>query len=261
MSKESVVAFHLHTNLSDGVEHSGIYPVLAKRRNVGGLAFGDHDNNKAAFLAAEQAERLGIKDIFYVHGAEVTTAEGHLLVISKEPFPNFPLYQSLEKVIGGAWEIGCLAVAPHVGFGPPPFSISPAVFWRLEKHNLLPDGIEAYCPHYNLERTEMALCLGADFGLAFLGGEDDHYGDFGRILTRFPGETIDDFFEAVRARKTGVLIRNLPPQDIPPEKRAGRFLLSLFKGLNKKRMSSRDLLETWAQLWQEEKIERGGRIN
>lgn len=250
------VAFHVHTTKSDGLEEPKKFPRLAQKVGIEFVVFTDHDNSEAADEAIEEAYVTELDTVSFVYGAEISTAEGHLVVVAKDPFnvEKIPMLSSLEKTIGRAraMEPACLIITPHVGFGPPPVSISPSAIRRLEKHDLLPDGIEVQIPYFRQKHILQAEKLSSDFGLARMGAEDDHLGNFGRrTLTSFPGETLDDFFEAIKNRTTGVVKKNLPLRHIPARERAVRIIRSWYKGLGKKIMNSPTLVQTWIELLSE----------
>ena len=101
---------HVHSNCSDG--HDEVRTILraAVRRGLAGLSITDHDTLQGSLKALKiiREERL---DLILIPGGEVTTAEGHLLVLGVEELP--PCGLSPEETAEMAREQGGITIVPH----------------------------------------------------------------------------------------------------------------------------------------------------
>ena len=80
------------------------------RRGLAGLSITDHDTLQGSLKAMKiiREERL---DLILIPGAEVTTSEGHLLVLGVQEMP--PRGTSPEETAEMAREQGGIAIVPH----------------------------------------------------------------------------------------------------------------------------------------------------
>ena len=101
---------HVHSNCSDGRDEVKTILQAARRRGLAGLSITDHDTLKGSQKALQiiREERL---DLILIPGAEVTTTEGHLLVLGIEELP--PRGRSPEETADLAREQGGISIVPH----------------------------------------------------------------------------------------------------------------------------------------------------
>ena len=101
---------HVHSNCSDGRDEVRTILQAAVRRGLAGLSITDHDTLQGSLKAMKiiREERL---DLILIPGAEVTTAEGHLLVLGVQELP--PRGRSPEETTEMAREQGGITIVPH----------------------------------------------------------------------------------------------------------------------------------------------------
>ena len=101
---------HVHSNCSDGRDEVKTILQAARRRGLAGLSITDHDTLKGSQKALQiiREEKL---DLILIPGAEVTTTEGHLLVLGIEELP--PRGRSPEETADLAREQGGISIVPH----------------------------------------------------------------------------------------------------------------------------------------------------
>jgi hypothetical protein len=77
---------HVHSNCSDGRDDVRTILRAAARRDLDGLSITDHDTLRGSQQAMKiiREDKL---DLILIPGAEVTTSEGHLLVLGIEDLP------------------------------------------------------------------------------------------------------------------------------------------------------------------------------
>ena len=77
---------HVHSNCSDGRDEVRTILRAAERRGLAGLSITDHDTLQGSQKALKiiREERL---DLILIPGAEVTTSEGHLLILGVQEIP------------------------------------------------------------------------------------------------------------------------------------------------------------------------------
>ena len=78
---------HIHSSCSDG--HDDVKTILKQAVNCGlnGIAITDHDTMQGSSLARKIIKDQKL-DIVLIPGAEVTTSEGHLLVLGVSDLPQ-----------------------------------------------------------------------------------------------------------------------------------------------------------------------------
>ena len=185
---------HIHTRVRDGRIAPERCPWLAVERGQDAIVITDHDTVGGALRAVEEAEKWGI-EVSVVPGDEVTTAQGHVLGLDlrKEIETMRSLLWTVRKIHGE----GGLVVIPHVGR---PLSISPGAIDRLYQAGEKVDGIEVFNPYYTLQDIKRAEALCAKYGATPLPGDDDHFGNFGKLGARllFLGKTRQDLLLGIK---------------------------------------------------------------
>lgn len=198
----SYADLHLHTRGSDGLLHAEEWVPAARANGITLLGITDHDHIETV-RAWKLRDPEGTRHV--VPGVELT-ARGrivHLGVLfaqeipARLPKPGTPLLDLMRWARGIE---GSVVVLVH----PLP------VLWRrqlrqMARAGLLPDAIESRFPYGgNGKRTAEIERAARRFNLAVLGSSDSHLspGQIGTQATLFPGETVEDFFAALRARQT-----------------------------------------------------------
>ena len=102
---------HIHSSVSDGVvDIPRILEYVEQKTTLDVIAVTDHDEIRGAFQARELVAKSGYR-FEVVVGMEVTTVEGHLLVLFLEkPVPS---YQPMASTIEAAHAEGGLCIVPH----------------------------------------------------------------------------------------------------------------------------------------------------
>ena len=195
---------HIHTSHADGLDSAeAIVDYAEFQTDLDLIAITDHDEITAGLRAQEYALRRGYR-VRVVVGVEITTRGGHLLALGVDrPFRMLrPLDESVDEVRAS----GGICIAPH------PYSWLTTSIGERGLRRLLPpdgearlDGLELWNPSLAGKVThEYAKVANATrWKLAELGGSDAHAASFvGSAYTTFPGQTWDDFKDALVARTT-----------------------------------------------------------
>ena len=197
----SVADLHCHTDCSDGVVTSGEILEIAKSRGIRVIAITDHDMVHGALGAQPLGAPRGTR---VVVGQEVTTRWQHHIVglFLNRPVP---LFRTVPDTVRAIREQGGLAVIAHPALGlPSSASIKTMTEW-LEETTF--DGIELDSPYISPSSRKHLLDFydanSSRLGAA-IGGTDAHFGDVGKVVTLFEGETPEDLRAAIETRRTSV---------------------------------------------------------
>lgn len=202
---------HVHTIHSDG--HSSVAEVLehaARHTDLRLIAITDHDTIDGALEARRLASSFGLEVIV---GEEVSTADGHLLVLFVEK--ELPPHRPAAETIAAAHTQGgmCFAAHPYDWMVPSMGRrdlmrrcAGPAPEWPL-------DGIEAFNASLLIPaNNDRAAAEARALGMAVLGGSDSHHREtIGLGYTLFLGTTAADLREALRTGRTQALGRYWGP--------------------------------------------------
>ena len=199
MSVISKADLHVHTDASDGT--ASVRDVLSRAAGLelAVIAITDHDTIDGALEARRQAHRYGVEVIV---GEEVSTAEGHLLVLFIEEAlqPGLPVAET----IAAAHAQGGLCIAAHPYDWAVP-SLGKAGLHRrcrgLRTGEWPLDAIEGM----NASATwplgitnRVGQRVARSIGLPTIAGSDAHtLATIGRAYTLFPGRTTADLHEAI----------------------------------------------------------------
>lgn len=168
----------------------------ASRKNLNGFVVTDHDT----FQGVETMKRLAKgTELTIYRGVEITTLEGHLLLLGGMELPPSGLIPTVE-ILDLVNADGGVVIAAH------PFR---RVYTEHSQnlgdlvYELNLDGVEL---NANCSKTENTLARQAAKiqNLALLGGSDAHRDqDLGRMVTGFfdPIANEDDLIQAIRARR------------------------------------------------------------
>ncbi|HSD58039.1 MAG TPA: PHP domain-containing protein [Methanotrichaceae archaeon] len=192
---------HVHSNYSDG--HDDVKTILkaARKRGLDGIAITDHDS-----LGGSRAARRIIKDlklkIILIPGAEVTTADGHLLVLGVEDIPKRGL--TPEETTEIAHDLGGITIVPH------PYHPFRHAIGRIPDC----DAVEVYNSKHLFGIANARARLGAKKRkLPMVAGSDSHFAaTVGLGVTRIDAEDDRGAVEAIRSGRTRIEGRRTPPR-------------------------------------------------
>ncbi len=197
----SAADLHCHTDCSDGVVTSGQILETAEARGIRVVAITDHDMVHGALRAQSQGADRHTR---VVVGQEVTTRWQHHIVGLFLGGP-VPIFRTVPDTVRAIREQGGLAVIAHPALGlPSSASIGAMTEWLKETTF---DGIELDSPYISA-RSRSGLLDFYDahherLGAA-IGGTDAHFGNLGKVVTLFEGETPEDLRAAIESRRTAV---------------------------------------------------------
>ncbi len=196
---------HVHTSHSDGMaDVPALLAHVESHTDLDVIAVTDHDNIRGS-LAAREAWARGTYRFEVVPGMEVTTIEGHILVLFiDEPVPCL---RSLEKTLAAIHTLGGLAIIPH-----PLTWLTRGLGERhirrvmsTEHDGVHFDGIELTngTPAGRWGAQKARALNDRHLHLAEAGGSDAHFlPAVGAGYTEFPGRTPADLRQAISDRST-----------------------------------------------------------
>ena len=192
---------HIHSTYSDG--HADVKDILlaAKRRGLGGIALTDHDNMRGIPVARRYIKEHKL-DLVLIPGVEVTTSEGHLLVLGVEKPPEKKL--SPEETIEMAHDLGGIADVPH------PYHPFRHAIGRIPDA----DAVEVYnSKHLFGLANGRARIEAKRRKMSMVAGSDSHFAEtVGLGVTEIEAEDVDSVLEAIRGGRTRILGRRTPPK-------------------------------------------------
>jgi predicted metal-dependent phosphoesterase TrpH len=196
---------HIHTTHSDGMATvEQVLEFVENETDLDLIAITDHD----MFDGADEARNLVARRHYrfqVLTGTEVTTLEGHLLVLGiDKPVRSL---QPLDKTIAQAHEQGGVVIAPH------PMSwmirsIGRNGLLRIQHHpndTIHFDGCETMNPSIagKVVARQVRDLNDRVLRLAETGGSDSHFLlTIGTATTAYPGKTADDFRRALADKTT-----------------------------------------------------------
>ena len=198
---------HIHTTHSDGMATvEQVFDFVEHKTDLDLIAITDHD----MFDGADEARNLAARRNYrfqVLTGCEVTTLEGHLLVLGiDKPVRSL---QGLDKTIAQVHEQGGVVIAPH----PMSWMIRSIGRNGLVRIHDNPDdliyfdGFETLNPSIAgkvVEKQAKALNRRI-LKLAETGGSDSHILEtIGTATTHFPGNSAADLLNALRSKTTTV---------------------------------------------------------
>ncbi len=192
---------HIHSTYSDGRADVKEIIKAAKRRGLDGIALTDHDTMKG-IPAARRYIRDQKLDLMLIPGVEVTTSEGHLLVLGTEAPPQRK--RSPEETIETAHDLGGIADVPH------PYHPFRHALGRIPDA----DAVEVYnSKHLFGLANGRARIEARRRKLSMVAGSDSHYAEtVGLGVTEIEAEDVEGVLEAIRQGRTRILGRRTPPQ-------------------------------------------------
>jgi predicted metal-dependent phosphoesterase TrpH len=213
----------VHSNCSDG--HDEVKTILkaAARRKLTGLSITDHDTLRGSEKARKIIKEQKL-DLILIPGAEVTTAEGHLLVLGVTEVP--PRGLSPEETTDLVHEQGGITIVPH------PYHPFRHAIGRVPKC----DAVEVYnSKHLFGIANARARREAQRRGLPMVAGSDSHFAaTVGLGVTDIDASNAKEAIEAIRAGRTSIIGKRTPPQFF-----IGNTVQSIFmivrKGVGRKR--------------------------
>ena len=192
---------HIHSTYSDG--HADVKEIIkaAKRRGLDGIALTDHDTMRGIPVARKYIRDRRL-DLILIPGIEVTTSEGHLLVLGVDEPPEKKL--SPEETIEMAHDLGGIADVPH------PYHPFRHAIGRIPNA----DAVEVYNSKHLFGLANGRAKLEARRrGMSMVAGSDSHFADtVGLGVTEIDAEDVDGVLEAIRAGRTKILGKRTPPK-------------------------------------------------
>jgi predicted metal-dependent phosphoesterase TrpH len=192
---------HIHSNYSDGRDEVKTILKAAVRRRLAGLSITDHDTLRGSEKARKIIKEQKL-DLILIPGAEVTTAEGHLLVLGVSEIP--PRGLSPEETTDLVHEQGGITIVPH------PYHPFRHAIGRVPKC----DAVEVYNSKHlfgiaNARARREALRR----GLPMVAGSDSHFAEtVGLGVTDIDASDAKEAIEAIRAGRTRIIGKRTPPQ-------------------------------------------------
>lgn len=192
---------HIHSTYSDG--HADVKEIIkaAKRRGLDGIALTDHDTMRGIPAARRYIKEQKL-DLILIPGIEVTTSEGHLLVLGVDKAPEKK--KSPEETIETAHDLGGIADVPH------PYHPFRHAIGRIPDA----DAVEVYnSKHLFGLANGRAKFEAKRRGMSMVAGSDSHFSDtVGLGVTEIEAEDVDGVLDAIRAGQTKILGKRTPPK-------------------------------------------------
>ena len=192
---------HIHSNCSDGRDEVKTILKAAARRKLAGLSITDHDTLKGSDKARKIIKELKL-DLILIPGAEITTAEGHLLVLGVEEIPSRGL--SPEETTDLVHEQGGITIVPH------PYHPFRHAIGRVPDC----DAVEVYnSKHLFGIANARASREARRRGLPMVAGSDSHFAaTVGLGVTDIDASEAEEAIEAIRAGQTRIIGKRTSPR-------------------------------------------------
>jgi len=192
---------HVHSSYSDGRDDVLAILRAAQKRGLNGISITDHDTLKGSLAARELIRDCEIEMIL-VPGVEVTTSEGHLIILGVEELP--PKGKSPEETIDLAHDLGGIAVVPH------PFHPFRHALGRIPEC----DAVEVYNSKHLFGIANARARMGARRQqLPVVAGSDSHFAaTVGLGVTRIEADTPESVMKAICEGKTIIEGRRTSPK-------------------------------------------------
>jgi len=158
------VDLHVHTIFSGDatINPKLLVDTLYAHSTVKGVAITDHDTLEGYFQVRKLATVY--QDLLVIPGVEVTTSEGHFILLGIEEKP--PFMSTLESVVDFAIERAALIVIPH------PYRADRGIGDAAER--IQADAIEVKNPSASLRENRLAEKLAKARSLPGVAGSDAH---------------------------------------------------------------------------------------
>lgn len=192
---------HVHSNCSDGRDDVRAILKAAVRRGLTGLSITDHDTLKGSQLAM-QIIREEKMELVLIPGAEVTTSEGHLLVLGIGDLP--PRGRRPEETAELAREQGGIAIVPH------PYHPFRHAIGRIPDC----DAVEVYNSKHLFGIANARARMGARHRhLPMVAGSDSHFAaTVGLGVTDIQASDAEEAVAAIREGRTRIVGKRTHPK-------------------------------------------------
>ena len=184
------VDLHVHTRFSgdSSISPKAIVEKLHAHHAIKGVAITDHDTTQGINHVRRLAEPY--KDIVIIPGVEITTQQGHLIILGVEETPPLPI--TVWEAVDFGMEQGGVIIAPH------PFRSASGLGENLEEIQV--HAIEVLNSRATNEENHMALELSKIKGVSMVAGSDGHSIDqlFAAYTKVDSGETVDEILCAIK---------------------------------------------------------------
>ncbi|VVB72400.1 Error-prone DNA polymerase [uncultured archaeon] len=209
---------HIHSNYSDG--HASVSEIVnaAKKRGLDGIALTDHDTMRGIPAARKYIGDHKL-DLILIPGVEVTTSEGHLLVLGVETPPEKRM--SREETIKKAHEMGGIADVPH------PYHPFRHALGRIPDA----DAVEVYNSKHIFGLANARARIEAGMRrIPMVAGSDSHFAEtVGLGVTEIEAQDVEGVLGAIRAGRTRILGKRTPPKFF-----AGNMFGHIYREIRKK---------------------------
>jgi len=192
---------HVHSSCSDGRDDVRTILHAAVRCGLAGISITDHDTLKGSLSAMQIIREEGL-DLILIPGAEVTTSEGHLLLLGIEDLP--PRGRSPEETADLAREQGGIAIVPH------PYHPFRHAIGRIPDC----DAVEVYNSKHIFGIANARARIEASMKhLPVVAGSDSHFAvTVGLGVTEIDAGDAEQALAAIRQGRTRVVGRRTPPR-------------------------------------------------
>ncbi len=192
---------HTHSTFSDGSDTPAELLAIAAEAGIRALAITDHDTFAGSKVAYKiiQEQKL---NLILIPGAEVTTSEGHLLVLGARELP--PRGRSPEETTEMAHEQGGITIVPH------PYHPFRHAIGRIPDC----DAVEVYNSKHLFGIANARARRGAHKRhLPMVAGSDSHFAaTVGLGVTDIEAADAEEAVEAIRAGRTRIIGKRTPPR-------------------------------------------------
>ncbi|MCQ2356800.1 MAG: PHP domain-containing protein, partial [Methanocorpusculum sp.] len=193
---------HVHTNASRDGE-SSVEAVLAAAAGLDAVAITDHDTTEGS-ICALAAQNPGI---LIIPGIEVSTKQGHLLVLGTTQV--FTPKQDVLTTIAEAKALGAVTIVPH-----PFHRWRHGVGLRCKEALLAADAVEALNSRYIIgTANQKAAKMAKKYGRPVTAGSDAHnckFVGFGVTEIEAEGRSVAAILDAIRAGRVSCTCKKTP---------------------------------------------------
>jgi predicted metal-dependent phosphoesterase TrpH len=192
---------HVHSRYSDGCDDVNAILRAASNQGLDGISITDHDTLQGSFKARKLIKETQM-DMILIPGVEVSTSEGHLLVLGVEEMPV--LGRSPEETVDEAHDLGGVAIVPH------PYHPFRHSLGRIPRC----DAVEVYNSRHLFGIANARAYLEARrLNLPMVAGSDSHFAaTVGLGVTVIDAEDADSALQAIRSGRTIIEGRRTPPK-------------------------------------------------
>ncbi|MBS7643723.1 MAG: CehA/McbA family metallohydrolase [Halobacteria archaeon] len=187
------IDLHIHTSFSGD---STVTPkILIEKLNahplITGIALTDHDTVRGYEVIRKLAEPYS--GIIIIPGIEVTTLQGHLIILGINEKPRLPL--TVWEAVDYGKSVGGIVIIPH------PYRAYSGLCDFAK--SIIADAIEVINPNASDHENRRALKLSKDLNLPATAGSDCHNpNQMWKAYTEIDAnQNIDDILKAIKNRK------------------------------------------------------------